>query len=364
MIPVYKPFLGKQEKKYVLDAVESTWISSKGKFLERFEKEFPEYLGAKYGVATCNGTVSLHLALLVLGIGPGDEVIVPTFTYIASVNAIVYTGAKPVFVDSNPDYWNIEPTKIEGKITPKTKAIMAVHLYGHPCDMDPILKIAKKHKLAVIEDAAESHGAEYKGKKVGSIGDIGSFSFFGNKVITTGEGGIVVTNNKKLAEKCAHLKGQGVSKTKTYWHDVVGFNYRMTNIEAAIGLAQLEKISKTLKLKRKIAREYTKRLKNIHQVKCQGEEKWAKNIFWMYSILVPPTKRNKLMEFLKKNDIETRPFFYPAHVMPPYKQKKGAYPVAEYLGASGVNLPSFPELTLKEIKLITSKIEDFFKNKR
>lgn len=363
MIPVYRPFLGKKEKEYVLEAVESSWISSKGKFLNLFEEKFAEYVEAKYGVATCNGTTSLHLTLLALDIGNGDEVIVPTFTYIASVNAISYVGAKPVFVDSNPDCWNIEPSLIEKKITPKTRAIMVVHLYGHPADMDPILKIAEKHNLAVIEDAAESHGALYKGRKVGTIGTIGSFSFFGNKVITTGEGGMVVTNDKELAERCDHFKGQGVSSKKTYWHDVIGYNYRMTNIEAAIGLAQLEKIKETLKLKRKIAEEYTKRLKDIPGIKCQGEEKWAKNVFWMYSILVPPSERDALMFYLKENDIETRPFFYPAHILPPYKEKRGKYPNAELLGASGINLPSFPELTTEEIETITGKIKEFFQRK-
>ena len=362
MIPVYKPFLGKKEKKYVLEAVDSSWLSSKGKFIDLFEKEFARYIGAKYAISACNGTAALHLTLETLNIGPGDEVIVPTFTYIASVNAIVYAGAKPVFVDSNPKYWNLDPEKIEKKITPKTRAIMVVHLYGHPADMAPILKIAKKYNLKVIEDAAESHGAEYKGKKVGTLGTIGSFSFFGNKIITTGEGGMVVTNNKKLAEKCAHLKGQGVSKIKTYWHDVVGFNYRMTNIEAAIGVAQLEKIDKVLKMKRAIAQEYIKRLKDVADIKCQGEESWAKNVFWMYSILVPANKRDGLIEYLKEKGIETRPFFYPAHILPMYKEKKESYPVAESLGASGINLPSFPELTLKEIDYIMTKIKEFFKN--
>jgi len=361
MIPVYRPFLGKKERDYVLEAVDSSWISSKGKFLDLFERNFAKYVGAKHGIGTCNGTTSLHLALAALGIGPSDEVIVPTFTYIASVNAISYTGAKPVFVDSDSECWNLNPNLIEEKITPKTKAIMVVHLYGHPVDMDPIMKIAKKHNLKVVEDAAESHGAEYKGNRVGSIGDIGSFSFFGNKVITTGEGGMVVTNNNKLAEKCRHLRGQGVSLAKTYWHDVIGFNYRMTNITAAIGLAQLEKIDKVLKMKRAIAQEYIKRLKDVPEVKCQIEESWAKNVFWMFSITVPAAKRDKLMEFLKVNGIDTRPFFYPAHILPPYKESKGNYPVAELLGASGINLPSFPELKSKEIDFVTKKIKEFFK---
>jgi perosamine synthetase len=230
MIPVYRPSIGDLERRYVVDAIESSWISSKGAFLDRFEREFAAFAGVEHGVAAANGTVALHLALAALQVGPGDEVIVPTLTYVASVNAITYTGATAVFVDSDPAIWTLDPARVEAAITPRTKAIEVVHLYGHPADMDPILDIARHHGLAVVEDAAEAHGALYRGRPVGSLGTVGSFSFFGNKIITTGEGGMLVTDDEELASRARHLRGQGVSATKTYWHDVVGFNYRMTNV--------------------------------------------------------------------------------------------------------------------------------------
>jgi len=358
LIPVYRPFIGDKEREYVLDAVNSTWISSKGKYLDRFESEFPAYLGSRYGIATCNGTVSLHLALAALGIGPGDEVIVPTLTYVASVNAVTYTGATPVFVDSEPDYWNLDPRLIEPVITERTKAIEVVHLYGHPADMDPIIDIADRHGLVVIEDAAEAHGAEYRGRKVGTFGAAASFSFFGNKVVTTGEGGMVVTDDEGLASTCRHLRGQGVSPTRTYWHDVVGYNYRMTNIAAAIGVAQMERVEDVLARKREIARLYAERLTGVPGVSFQREADWARAVWWMVSILVHPSVRDELMRFLGENGVETRPFFFPAHELPMYPRET-SYPVAERLGASGINLPSFPELTLKEIDTVCGLITGF-----
>ena len=358
MIPVYRPHIGESEKRYVNEAMESTWISSRGPFLDRFETGFAEYTGAAHGIATNNGTTSIHLAMAALGIGPGDEVIVPTLTYVASVNAITYTGATPVFVDSEPEYWNLDPQLIEGLITERTKAIEVVHLYGHPADMDPILEVARRRGLAVIEDAAEAHGAEYKGRKVGSIGDAGSFSFFGNKVITTGEGGMVVTDDEELAATCRHLRGQGVSMTRTYWHDVVGYNYRMTNVAAAIGVAQLERIDSTIARKREVARLYTERLEGIPGVTLQRQAEWAAAVWWMVSVLVDPTVRDELMQFLKDNGVETRPFFFPAHELPMY-QREVTYPVAERLGASGINLPSFPDITTDEIDTVCGLIARF-----
>lgn len=358
MIPVYRPFIGENERAYAAEAVDSTWISSKGKFLDRFQVEFPEFLGSRYGVATCNGTVSLHLALAALGIGPGDEVIVPTLTYVASVNAITYTGATPVFVDSEPEYWNLDPQLIESLITERTKAIEVVHLYGHPADMDPIMGIAQRHGIAVIEDAAEAHGAEYRGKKVGTFGLAGSFSFFGNKVITTGEGGMVVTDDEDFAVRCGHLRGQGVSPTRTYWHDEVGYNYRMTNVAAAIGVAQLERVEDVINRKRCIADLYRVRLEGIPGVTFQREAEWASAVWWMVSILVDPDIRDSLMQYMYDCGVETRPFFYPAHELPMYA-KNEAYPVAERLGASGINLPSFPELTEMEIDTVCGLIAQF-----
>jgi len=353
MIPVYKPRIGAKEREYVSRAVESTWISSKGEYLERFEREFPTFVEAQHAIATCNGTVSLHLALAALGLGAGDEVIVPTFTYVASVNAITYTGATPVFVDSEPKFWNLDPALIEAAITPRTKAIEVVHLYGHPADMDPILEIARRHGLAVIEDAAEAHGATYRGRKVGALGTAGSFSFFGNKIITTGEGGMVVTNDERFAEKCRHLRGQGVSPTQTYWHDVVGFNYRMTNVAAAIGCAQLESVEEVLAKKAQIAAWYTERLAAVEGLTLQSEAEWAKAVWWMNSVLVDPGVRDGLMEAMRSRGVDSRPFFYPAHVLPMYAAGR-SYPVAEYLGTAGINLPSYPDLTEDEVDFVCS----------
>ena len=238
-IPIYQPDLSGNEKKYVADCLESTWISSKGKYIPLFENSFAKYVGVKHAAAVCNGTVAIHLALLTLGVGPGDEVIVPTLTYIASVNAISYVGATPVFCDSLYSTWQMDVADVEKKITAKTKAILAVHLYGHPCEMDPLVALCKQHGIFLIEDCAEALGSLYSEKHVGTFGDIATFSFFGNKTITTGEGGMVVTNDETLIERTRHFKGQGLAQHREYWHDVIGYNYRMTNIEAAIGLAQL-----------------------------------------------------------------------------------------------------------------------------
>ena len=361
MIPVYQPHIGEAEKRYVADAMESTWISSKGPYLERFEREFSGFLGSQHGIATCNGTVSIHVALAALGIGPGDEVIVPTLTYVASVNAIRYTGATPVFVDSEQDYWQLDPRLLEAAISPRTRAIEVVHLYGHPCDMDPILAIAKRHGIPVIEDAAEAHGALYRGRKVGTLGKAGSFSFFGNKVITTGEGGMIVTDDPEFAGNCRHFRGQGVSPTRTYWHDVIGFNYRMTNIAAAIGCGQLERIEDVIAAKRRLAGWYRDRLGNVAGVTFQKQAEWATAIWWMVSILVDPGQRDALMLHLREHGVDTRPFFYPAHTLPMYAGDR-RFPVAERLGASGINLPSYPELTEAQVDEICGRILEFLDN--
>jgi perosamine synthetase len=357
MIPVYQPYVGDEEKEYVREALDSTWISSKGKFLDRFETEFAEFVGVRHGAGTANGTVSLHLAFASLGIGPGDEVIVPTFTYVASVNAISYTGATPVFVDSDPTTWNMDPGLVEAAITSRTKAIEVVHLYGHPTDMDPILEIAGRHGVPVVEDAAEAHGARYKGRPVGSLGAVASFSFFGNKIITTGEGGMLVTDDSELASKARHLRGQGVSATRTYWHDVIGFNYRMTNIAAAIGCAQLERVGETLAAKTEIARWYRERLAGVEGVELQDDAQWATPVYWMNSILVEPRIRDDLIGLLRDRGVETRPFFYPAHTLPMYTTAI-SYPVAERLGSSGLNLPSWPGLTEGHVETIASTLLD------
>ena len=355
MIPVYAPFVGDREKEYVLEALESTWISSKGEFLDRFEREFAAFAGAAHGVAAANGTVSLHLAFAALGIGPGDEVVVPTLTYVASVNAIAYTGATPVFVDADPVTWNLDPARLEAAITPRTKAIEVVHLYGHPAEMDPILAIAARHGIPVVEDAAEAHGALYRGRPVGSLGTVGSFSFFGNKIITTGEGGMLVTDDADLAARARHLRGQGVSPVRTYWHDEIGFNYRMTNIAAAIGCAQLERVEQTLAAKREIARWYRTRLDGVPGVGLRRDADWASPVHWMVCVLVEPLIRDPLIASLAARGIDTRPFFYPAHTLPMYRTD-ATFPVAERLGASGLNLPSWPGLTEAQVDEVCSAL--------
>ena len=359
MIPIAEPSLGEEELKSVTEAIRSGWISSKGKFIPEFEEKFARYCGVKYGVATSSGTTALHLALVALGIGPGDEVIVPTLTFIATANSVGYSGARPVFADSHPDYWCLDPERIEEAITPRTRAIIPVHLYGHPCDMDAITDMARRHDLYIIEDAAEAHGAEYRGAKVGSFGDIACFSFYGNKIITTGEGGMCLTNNEKLAEKMRILRDHGMNPERRYWHDTIGFNYRMTNMQAAVGVAQLEKLDKFMEKKRQIARWYAEGLRDLAEkrlLKLHPEMPWAKCVYWMYSILVEDgfgISRDELMQRLAEKGIETRPLFYPIHIMPPYKNNDG-FPVAEEIAGKGINLPSGVSLTRRTIKKITT----------
>lgn len=360
--PVYQPSLKGNEKKYVDDCLDSTWISSKGKYIKLFEDSFSKFVNVNHSVAVSNGTVALHLALLALGIEAEDEVIVPTFTYIASVNAIKYVNAKPIFVDSDPQTWQIDPLKIRKKISSRTKAIMAVHIYGHPCDMKEIKKIAEENNLFIIEDCAEAIGSYYNNIHAGNFSDIATFSFFGNKTITTGEGGMVCMNDKNLHDIVVRLKGQGLATGKEYFHDIVGYNYRMTNICAAIGFAQLERISEILNEKERIVSEYKKVLKNIPVSIHQVAEN-VKHSYWMFTILASSEKeKSELRSFLAENGIETRPAFHPVHTMPMYIDEK-TYPVAEDLGRRGINLPSYPDLSNNDIQFITSKISAFYNAK-
>ncbi len=354
MIPIAEPSLGKEERENLLKAFDSGWISSKGEFIEEFERSFSEYVGVKYGVATSNGTTALHLALAALGIGKGDEVIVPTLTFVATANAVTYTGAKPVFVDAHPSYWCIDPEKIEEKITKKTKAIIPVHLYGHPCDMDTIRDIAQDCNLHIVEDAAEAHGAEYKEKKVGGFSTVSCFSFFGNKIITTGEGGMCLTDNKKLYEKMKILRDHGMNPNKKYWYDVVGFNFRMTNLQAAVGVAQVKKLGEFIIKKRKLAQEYNKKLRKVPGITTPPEEHWAKNVYWMYSILIEKQfrlSRDDVMKLLTSKGVDSRPFFYPIHTLPMY-HTRGKLPIAEGLSKKGMNLPSSINLRAEDIPKI------------
>jgi perosamine synthetase len=359
MIPVYQPYFTGREKEYVNQCIDSTWISSKGEFIGRFEQSFADYIGAEFATSVSNGTVAIHLALEAFGIGQGDEVIVPTLTYIASVNPIIQVGAIPVFVDSLEGTWQIDPEDVRRKITSKTKAIMAVHLYGLPCDMTALTEICRENKLLLIEDCAEGFGTYYKGQHVGTFGDIATFSFFGNKTITTGEGGMVVAKDKSVIDRAFHLKNQGVSQTREYWHDEVAYNYRMTNICAAIGLAQLESADDILVKKRQIASWYREGLQGL-PLKTHDEVEGTKHSFWMCSIAVDREElRHPLREHLKQAGIETRPLFHPAHTLPHCKTKD-VFPVAESIGARGINLPSYPELSKENVDLIVASIRSFF----
>lgn len=354
-IPIYQPTLAGNEKLYVSECLDTTWISSKGKFVSRFEEEFAKYLGVGYATAVSNGTVALHLALLTLGIGMGDEVIVSTLTYIASVNAIAYVGATPVFVDAEPETWNMDVARIEQQITPRTKAIMAVHLYGAVCAMDGLQALCRKHNLLLVEDVAEAFGSQYHGRYAGSFGHIATFSFFGNKTITTGEGGMVVSNDHAMIARAAYLKSQAVSPVREYWHDEIGFNFRMTNICAAIGVAQLEHADRILQKKQELAAWYRADLAETSLV-FQADNEDAVNSYWMVSILAKDAKeRDNIRQHLTSRSIETRPLFYPAHTMPTFKTKD-SYPVAEALSSRGLNLPSYPSLTREQVSYVSSKI--------
>lgn len=361
-IPVTEPAFIGNEKKYVNDCLESSWISSVGKYIELFEEKFAGYLGVNHGVSCSNGTVALHLALLALGIGPGDEVIVPTLTYVATANAVTYVGAKPVFVDCDPDTWCMDVKDFGAKITPSTKAVIPVHLYGHPCDMDPIMRLAAERGVYVIEDAAEALGSRYKEKMAGSIGHLATFSFYGNKTITTGEGGMVVCNDDQLADRVRLYKGQGMSREKRYWFEVVGYNYRMTNIQAAIGLAQLEKVDYYVSRKRENAEAYSQALRSISGLTLPAEKDYAFNTYWMYSVLIGAgfgMARDVLMAHLAAEQIETRPFFYCMHAMPPYAAgyEMGDFPISEHVAANGLNLPSSVCLKKEDIARIADSIQ-------
>lgn len=360
--PVAAPLLSGKEKDYVLDCLDSTWISSSGVYIERLESDFAHFCETKHAVVCSSGTTALHLALLAHGIGKDDEVILPTLTFVATANAVTYCGAKPVFVDVEPDTWNIDATRIEAVITPQTKGIIAVHLYGHPADMNAIREVADKHGLFVVEDAAEAMGATHDRRRVGSLGDSAMFSLFGNKIITTGEGGVVTTNDDDVAATVRLLRGQGMSSGRRYWPTVIGYNYRMTNLQAAIGCAQMEQVDWLIEQRRRVARLYRDALKDYQAVTLPVEKVWAKNVYWMFSIVLneaTQANRDELMRRLETQGIETRPFFYPMHILPPYLglQPNTAFPVANRVSAKGINLPSYGSLTDTDISFISTTLE-------
>jgi perosamine synthetase len=363
-IPVCSPKIGEKEVDYVVKCIRSGWISSLGEYVAKFEEEFAKYCGCKYGIASNSGTTALHLALSTLDIKVGDEVIIPTFTMISTVNAVTYTRAKPILVDTEFSTWNIDVSKIEEKITECTKAVMPVHTYGHPVDMDAIVELAEKYGLYVVEDAAEAHGAEYKGKRTGCIGDMGCFSFYANKIITTGEGGMIVTNNEELAEKARWLRAHAFGRHgKHFYHEALGFGYRMSALQAALGLAQLEHIDEFVSIRRNNAKLYNSLLSELgEKITLPPEAPWAKNVYWMYSILIQNNfgiSRDELMKKLELEGIETRTFFYPIHVQPIYaKQYQGeSFPVADELSRKGINLPSGNNLTADEVTYVCECIK-------
>lgn len=358
-LPIAQPTLDGNELIYVTDAVNSSWISSTGAYVTRFEKEFSNWCGCKYGVATSNGTTALHLALVALGVGPGDEVIVPNMTFAATINSVLYTGATPVIVDIEEDGWCIDPVEIRKAITTKTKAIILVHIYGQPCDMDAIMTIAEQNNLYVIEDCAEAHGAMYAGKKVGSFGTIGCFSFFGNKVLTTGEGGMCITNDATLDAKMRVLRDHGMSKEHRYYHDVVGFNYRMTNLQAAIGVAQLEKIENTLKWRGELEEKYREALKNSSKVRFQRNDIINRTkINWLVCVYARDLEtREELLRSLADNNIDTRAFFIPLSQMEIYKNYVFSASKSERISQLGFNLPTSDVVTDDDIRMIAKILE-------
>lgn len=358
-ISVAEPKLAGNERKYVLDCLDTNWISSNGKYIGAFEQAFATFCGTKHAIAANNGTTALHLALVALDLQPGDEVIIPTVTYIATANAVRYCGATPVLVDVCADTMNIDPKEVEKKITKRTRGIIPVHLYGHPADMDSINAIARQHDLWVLEDAAEAHGAEVNGKRVGNLADCATFSFFGNKIITTGEGGMITTNDDELAARLRLYRGQGVDPNRRYWFPVVGYNYRMTNIQAAIGLAQMETVDQALEDRRVLSRLYDEALTPLKDVLVLPvTHPGMRHVYWMYTVFLregDESRRNNVMAALDQADIETRPVFYPMHVLPPY-QEKAIYPVADLWAQRGMNLPTHQYLTKADVDRIAATL--------
>ncbi|HEY8616141.1 DegT/DnrJ/EryC1/StrS family aminotransferase [Phenylobacterium sp.] len=362
-IPVAAPLLDGREREYVLECLDSTWISSAGRFIGEFETRFADFCGVKHAIATNNGTTALHLALVALGVGPGDEVIIPTLTYIATANAVTYCGATPVLADCDPRTLNLDVEAVAARITSRTKVIIPVHLYGHPVDMAPLRALADMHGLLILEDAAEAAGAQYRGQMAGALGTCATFSFFGNKIITTGEGGMVTTNDDELAARLRLYRGQGMDPNRRYWFEVVGYNYRMTNVAAAIGLGQLERIHHHLERRREVAAAYNAGLAPLgNRLVLPVEEPWAKHVYWMYTVLLGEeveVSRDEVMARLDRAGVETRPVFYPMHILPPYQPLAGdGFPNAERCAARGINLPTHALLSDGDIQRVCAALAE------
>ncbi|EAQ77501.1 DegT/DnrJ/EryC1/StrS family aminotransferase [Blastopirellula marina] len=364
-IPVASADVTGKEEEYVVEAIRSSWISSSGAFVDRFEKEFSELCDTKHALSCANGTVALHLAILGLGLRPGDEVIVPSMTYIATANAVRYCGAEPVFIDIDPNTWCMDPTQIEEAITPRTRGIIAVHLLGHPADMDAINEIASIHGLWVVEDAAEAHFALYKGKPVGSLGSAATFSFFGNKLFTCGEGGAVTVNSDQLSLRLKTLRGQGMDPRKRYYFPVIGYNYRLTNVACAMLCAQLERRSEIMSRRIEIFQRYNEGLAQIPGVRLQPIASWATHSPWMHAVLIDSTEygrtRDEVISGLAAKGIDSRPFFVPIHTLPPYQNSpvvRDLLPHTDFLGSSGLMLPTYNALTNEDIDTVVHIISE------
>lgn len=362
LLQVAAPTLAGNERAYVLDCIDSTWISSSGSYIDRFEAMFAAYCGVRHAIAVSNGTTALHLVCRAIGIGPGDEVIVPTLTFVATANAVRYCGGTPVFADVHPDTWTMDPRVVESLITPRTKAIIPVHLFGHPADMTALQAIADRHGLVVIEDAAQSPGAEVHGRRVGSIGLLASFSFFGNKILSTGEGGMITTSDDGLAAQIRMLKSQGMQPDHRYWFPVIGYNYRMTNVAAAIGLGQLEMIDWHLQRRQEVAAWYRERLSGTPGLTWQMPQPWAHDVWWMFTIVLDPSipvERDAVKVELARHKIETRSVPYPLHQLPIYQEATAeqTFPVADHIAARGINLPTWAKVTREDVDEICGLVE-------
>ena len=373
MIPVNEPLLGERELEYVAECIRTGWISSAGHFIDDFEAKWAAYCGMQYGIAVSNGTVALQAAVQCLDLHPGDEVIMPTFTIISCAQAITYNAGVPVLIDVEPRTWCMDIRQIADKITPRTRAIMPVHIYGHPVDMDPVLKLAEKHHLAIIEDAAEAHGAEYLSgrngansgwRRCGGIGQLGTFSFYANKLITTGEGGMVLTNNSVYAGRLRGLRNLCFRPERRFYHTELGHNFRLTNLQAALGLAQLERMEQIVAKKRWMGRAYTERLRDIPGLQLPVEESWAKSVYWMYGVVIDESRKMDAVEFarrLKAEGVDTRPFFLGMHEQPVFLEqglfRNEHYPVAERLARYGLYLPSGLALTETQINQVYEAVK-------
>lgn len=370
-IPVNEPLLNGNEKKYLIECIDSGWISSEGSFVQKFQSNYAKKVGRAHAVAVSNGSVALDIAVAALGISEGDEVIMPAFTIISCAAAIIRSGATPVLVDCDPEHWNMNENEIERRITPNTKAIMIVHIFGLPVDMAPILKIAKEHDLKIIEDAAEMHGQQYHGRYCGSFGDISTFSFYPNKHITTGEGGMIMTDDPLLAEKCESLRNLCFTSKKRFYHEELGWNSRMSNLQAAVGVAQLERLDEFVEIKRRMGAKYTQLINCEEEIQLPiASTSYADNIYWVYGMVLRKECTMQLEDVVKKLSeygIGTRPFFWPMHEQPVFKRmglfNGEEYPVSEYIARNGFYVPSGLALTDKQILRVSSVLNDIFTKK-